>query len=227
MVTIITQAMLNILLIDNRKTQSRKLKEALEASLEGYRVLTRSSALEALAEAKKAQPKVVIIRDTLAEARAEELRDLIVNAVGLLPVIIMKSSDKKSKKSSEIGENGLVTQLLSPSIAAVVLAVKENLKIMKLMREIENLRAQLKRAGFNKTIADLTLESSHRINDTLMTILGNSQLLLNDLKGMNAGAQTKLRKIEKAANEIKSITLSLANTLGTEIKQFETEKTTS
>ncbi len=217
---------MNILIIDNKKSQSSKIKEKLEEVLGSYRVITRTSALDALAEAKKAPPELVIISDTLAEARAAEIYSLIVNAVGPLPAILIKGAGRRGEKSPEYLDNGLVTQLVTPSLNAIVLAVKDSLRIRRLTREIDNLRNQLKRAGFDKKIADLTLESSHRINDTLMTILGNSQLLLSDSKGMNAGVQAKLKKIEKAAKEIQSITLSLANTLGTEIRQFETEKTT-
>mgnify|MGYP000004235531 CR=1 FL=1 len=224
--TIIIQVIMNILIIDNRKSQSRKIKEKLEEVFGNYRVITRTSALDALAEAKKALPELVIISDTLTEARAAEIYSLIVNAVGPLPAIFLNNAGRRAKKSPDIAENGLVTQLIAPSVNSIILAAKDSLRMRKLTREIENLRNQLKRAGFDKKIADLTLDSSHRINDTLMTILGNSQLLLCDSKGLNAGIQMKLRKIERAAKEIQSITLSLANTIGTEIRQIETEKTT-
>ncbi len=217
---------MNILIIDNRKSQSRKIKEKLEEVFGNYRVITRTSALDALAEAKKALPELVIISDTLSEASAAEIYSLIVNAVGPLPAIILNNAGRRAKKSPDTAENGMVTQLATSSVNAVIMAAKNSLRLRKLMREIEILRSQLKRAGLDKKVADLTLDSSHRINDTLMTILGNSQLLLSDSKGLNAGIQTKLRKIERAAKEIQSITLSLANTIGTEIRQLETEKTT-
>jgi signal transduction histidine kinase len=216
---------MHILIIDNKKTHGQKIKKLLENSIADCLAEISYSALEALTELRNTDYSALIISSDLPEAAASDILTLIADSGTALPAIIITDTETE-QLYTQIDTAGCGVYYLARKIMAEMLpfAIMEMHKQFILFQENNRIKNELKQAQFGQKIVEMALDSNHRINNPLMTILGNAQLLLRDSPKDNSTTVSRLEKIERAAKRIREITMNLANGLEVQSKPKETAK---
>jgi signal transduction histidine kinase len=216
---------MHVLLIDNKKSHGQKIMKLLENAIAGCLVTTRYSALEALAELRNSDYDSLVIGHDLPEADALEMVAL-VNDTGKNPPIIIISPENGNliSKDGDAPDSNIYYISNSAISDILPLTLVEANRQYSLSRENRQLKSELKLAQANKKIAEIALNCNHRINNPLMTILGNTQLLLRDSFKGDDKIIARLEKIERAAKRIQEITMNLANSLEVQAEPKEMVK---
>jgi signal transduction histidine kinase len=203
------------LIIDNKQGYGRKLKRLLEKEIANCSVTVRSSALEALSEVRNPVYDLLIIGHELPEASVDDFITLLNNTGRKIPVLIIVHNDDNDTLVQNDSLESCIFHVSANAVFQILpFVAMETHKRCQLSRENQELKKRLVKAEVNHNITDIVLNSNHKINNPLMTIMGNTQLLLQDTASFNQNTITRLEKIEQAARKIQEITLDLANDLG-------------
>lgn len=212
---------MNVLIIDNKKGYARKLKRLLEDKIHDSQANLKYTVLEGLAELRHPHYNILIIGHQMPEISIDELLSILANNGITIPVLIIDHEIKQY----DSGDNSLdscVIRLSADDVNRILpLLVMEGYKRCTLFKENQALKSELKKTQGNQKISEIALTSNHHINNPLMTILGNTQLLIRDCDSSNSNTMARLEKIEKAAKRIQEITLDLANKLGSSAEPRE------
>jgi hypothetical protein len=206
---------MNTLIIESKQGYGRKLKRLLEKELGDCQVTVTNSALEALTELRNPIYDLLIIGHELQEAAIDDFISMLQNTGRKIPVLIIAhSGDMPLISQAESPESCIFTIEANAVPQLLPLIAVEAHKRCLLYRENQELKNELKKTQGNHKITEIALNCNHKINNPLMTILGNTQLLIRDCASCDNKTMTRLEKIEKAAKRIQEITLNLANDLG-------------
>jgi DNA-binding NtrC family response regulator len=206
---------MNTLIIDSKQGYGRKLKRLLEQEVGDCSAVLKCSALEALTELRNPHYDLLIIGHELPEAPIDDFIALLKGTGRKIPVLIITHD---SDDEASIQDDSLESCIFKISVDSVtqmlpIIAVEAHKRCL-LYRENQELKNELKKSQGNQKIMEIALNCNHKINNPLMTILGNTQLLIRDCESCENKNMARLEKIEKAAKRIQEITLSLANDLG-------------
>jgi signal transduction histidine kinase len=213
---------MRILLIDGKKSRSDKTKKLLERAIPSCSVSIKDNGLEGVAEMHHSDCDIAVLNDNLPDGSAKDILSLINNSEPWRPVVII--SDTKTKHDYEfepLSEYCITITNDEAFEKTLALAVIELNKRHLLYRKQLILIKELGQTQTNQHIAETASNSNHKINNPLMTILGNTQLLLRDCNECDEKTIMRLEKIEQAAKKIQEITLDLANNIGIEANPVE------
>jgi hypothetical protein len=206
---------MNTLIIDSKQGYGRKLKRLLEQEIGDCAVVLKCSALEALTELRNPQYDLLIIGHALPEAPIDDFIALLKNTGRKIPVLIISHDSGDDALALDDSLESCIFTISADAAAQVLpMIALEAHKRCLLYRENQELKNELKKSQGNHKITEIALNCNHKINNPLMTILGNTQLLIRDCESCENKTMARLEKIEKAAKRIQEITLSLANDLG-------------
>jgi DNA-binding NarL/FixJ family response regulator len=206
---------MNILIIDSKKGHGRKLKLLLENAIEGCIANVKCTALEALAELRNPDYDLLIIGNDLPEAPADDFMAMVKDTGRKIPSLIISNDNDEYFPGDNEPIDSSSYIIAADSVSQMLpLLVDEIHKRYLLYQENLALKAEFKKSQTNYKIVDIALNCNHKINNPLMTILGNTQLLIRDCASCDSKTIARLEKIEKAAKRIQEITLGLANSLG-------------
>lgn len=205
---------MNTLIIDSKKGYGRKIKVLLEKAISDSRALVMHTVLEALAELRHPHYDILIIGHQLPEISIEEFLAILANNSINIPVLIIEHEKTDTATFSDSPES-CTYHISADDVPRVLpmIALEAHKRCM-LFKENRMLKTELNKAQGNHKITEIALNSNHHINNPLMTILGNTQLLIRDCETSDSKTMARLEKIEKAAKRIQEITLDLANKLG-------------
>jgi signal transduction histidine kinase len=213
---------MNILIIDSKKGHGRKLKRLLENAIEGCVANVKCTALEALTELRNPNYDMLIIGNDLAEAPADDLVEMVNNTGRKIPNLIISHDNDEYFPGTEDPIDSCSYIIAADSVARVLpILVVEIHKRCLLYQENLALKAESKNTRADHKVVDIALNCNHKINNPLMTILGNTQLLIRDRASTDSKTIARLEKIEKSAKRIQEITLGLANSLGSQSEPQE------
>jgi signal transduction histidine kinase len=205
---------MNTLIIDNKKGYGRKIKVLLEKTISDSRALVMCTVLEALAELRHPHYDLLIIGHQLPEISIDEFLAILTNNNINIPVLIIDHEKTIAATLSDSLES-CIFHISADDVPRVLpLIALEAHKRCMLFKENRMLKTELSKAEGNHKIIEIALNSNHHINNPLMTILGNTQLLIRDCETSDSKTIARLEKIEKAAKRIQEITLDVANKLG-------------
>jgi len=202
---------LRILLLEENKFHALLIKRELEEKFPREVLSVFQSASAALEEIRRNRYDIAVIDYHLSEYQGLEFLEKVRNEDDRLAVIFLAAAD-----SDQLSERAL-------KAGAAEFLVKENsfhLLIPHLIERlndslgIESMPAVVEEAfpfGDRTSMVDLTVSTlSHEINNPLMTILGETELLLHNGYRLAPEINRKIKIIEESAMRIKTALARLA-----------------
>ncbi len=206
---------IRILLAEDNKYHAALIKRGIAERHAGSTLDVFSTGRAVLEAAQKHHYDIAVIEQSLPDFDGLELLALLRKDDLDLPVIITSTSGSEQLASEAI-RSGAAEYLVKDSsfhltIPRLIGEVYHRRMLVLKNRDLEQRLKQKDQVDFVK-IAAGTL--SHEINNPLMTILGTSELLLEDLDLQDKELTRKIRIIRKSAQRIES-TLSRLRNLST------------
>ena len=183
-----------ILLVEDNKYHAALIERGIAERYAGSQVDVFSSGSAALEAARRHQYDVAVIEQSLPDFDGLELLALLRKDDIDLPVIITSTSGSE-QLASEATRSGAAEYLVKDSSFHVTIprligdVIRRRVLVLK-NRELEQQLKQKDQVDVVK-IAAGTL--SHEINNPLMTILGTSELLLDDISLQDRELVRKIR----------------------------------
>ncbi len=203
---------IKILLVEDNKYHAALIERGIGERHAGSTLDVFSTGRAALKAARNRSYDIAVIEQSLPDLDGLQLLALLRKDELDLPVIITSTSGSEQLASEAI-RSGAAEYLVKDSsfhltIPRLVGEVYRRRILVLKNRDLEQRLKQKDQVDFIK-IAAGTL--SHEINNPLMTILGTSELLLEDLEVQDKELARKIRIIRKSARRIESTLSRLTN----------------
>ncbi|MBE7558117.1 response regulator [bacterium] len=194
-----------IMVVDDIEDNVYLLKVLLESA--GYRVTTCFSGEEALKRLEDGEaPDLVLLDVMMPGIDGYETCRRIHAMPGResLPIIMLTARRELESKIRGL-ESGAHDYIVKPFQREEVMA-----RVRSLLT-IRNLQRELVQAQKKATVGEMMITLNHEINNPLAAILGNTELLMMEVKDLPEGSRRKLETIYRESMRIRDILKRINN----------------